>query len=99
MKAVVAANSGSPSLFPAAATRPGGGALVCNTTALITKPDGYEEVDIYSYLGRNVKCFVCTCVETDNYIFLEHFWPSNQEVTYPALLLEEVAAAGRGLSN
>lgn len=36
------------------------------------------------------------CVETDDYIFLEHFWPCNQEVTYAALVLEEMATAERG---
>lgn len=58
-----------------------------------------REVDIYSNLGRNVKYSVRMSVETDDYIFLKHFWPSSQEVTYPALVLEEVAAVGRGLSS
>lgn len=93
MKAVVAANSA-----PASSQQPRpdlvGGVLLCNTTALITKTDGDEEVDIYSELGRNVKYFVRMHVETDDYIFLEHFWPSNREVTHAALVLEEVAAAG-----
>lgn len=75
MKAVAAANLGSPSLFSASPTQPGGGGgvLLCNTTALITKTDGVEAVDTYSGLERNVKYFVRMCVETDDYIFLEHF--------------------------
>lgn len=74
MKAVAAANLGSPSLFSASPTQPGsGGVLLCNTTALITKSDGVEAVDTYSGLERNVKYFVCMCVETDDYIFLERF--------------------------
>lgn len=51
MKAEAAGNSGSPSLLPAALTRPAGGALLCNATALVTKSDSDEEGDIYSDLG------------------------------------------------